>query len=50
MELPLIVGDVGDLYLYITVINPSLNRNIGKYHLPHIWDEVLYNTSELKLP
>ena len=26
--------------LYIRVNNPSLNRNIGKYHLPHIWDEV----------
>ena len=35
--------------LYIRVNNPSLNRNIGKYHLPHIWDEVLHNTSELKL-
>ena len=35
--------------LYISVNNPSLNRNIGKYHLPHIWDEVLFNTSELKL-
>ena len=34
---------------YIRVINPSLNRNIGKYHLPHIWDEVLLNTSELKI-
>ena len=35
--------------LYIRVNNPSLNINIGKYHLPHIWDEVLFNTSELKL-
>ena len=35
--------------LYIRVNNPSLNKNIGKYHLPHIWDEVLFNTSELKL-
>ena len=35
--------------LYVGVNNPSLNRNIGKYHLPHIWDEVLFNTSELKL-
>ena len=35
--------------LYIKVNNPSLNRNIGKYHLPHIWDKVLSNTSELKL-
>ena len=35
--------------LYIRVNNPSLNKNIGKYHLPHIWDEALLNTSELKL-
>ena len=34
--------------LYIRVNNPSLNGNIDKYHLPHIWDEVLFNTSELK--
>ena len=35
--------------LYIRVNNPSLNKNIGKYHLPHIWDEVLFNISELNL-
>ena len=35
--------------LFIRVNNPCLNKNIGKYHLPHIWDEVLHNTSELKL-
>ena len=35
--------------LFIGVKDPSLNRNIGKYHLPHIWDEVLHKTSELKL-
>ena len=35
--------------LYISVNNPSLNRNIDKFHLPHIWDEVLLNTSEFKL-
>ena len=35
--------------LYIRVNNPSLNGNIGKYHLPHIWDEVLFNIPELKL-
>ena len=35
--------------LYIRVNNPPLNKNIGKYNLPHIWDEVLINTSELKL-
>ena len=35
--------------LYIRVNNTSLNKNIGKYHLPHIWDEVLSNSPELKL-
>ena len=35
--------------LYISVNNPSLNRNIGKYHLLHIWDEVLLSSSEQKL-
>ena len=35
--------------IYIRVNNPSLNKNIGKYHLPHIRDEVLMNNSELKL-
>ena len=35
--------------IYIRVNNPSLNRNIGKYHLPHIRDEVLLNISELKV-
>ena len=31
------------------VRDPSLNRNIGKYQLPHIWDEVLVKSPELKL-
>ena len=35
--------------LYMRVNNPSLNRSIGKCHLPHIWDVVLFNMSELKL-
>ena len=34
--------------ILIRANDPSLNRNIGKYHLPHIWDEVLHRTSELK--
>ena len=34
---------------YIRVNSPSVNNNIGKYHLPHIWDGVLFNTSDLKL-
>ena len=32
--------------LFIRVNDPSLNRNIGKYHLPHIWDGVLHKTSD----
>ena len=35
--------------MFIRVNNPSLNKNIGKYHLPHIWDEVLVDNTELKL-
>ena len=35
--------------MFIRVNNPSLNKTIGKYHLPHIWDEVLINNIELKL-
>ena len=35
--------------VYIRVNNPPLNRNIQKYPLPHIWDEVLLNISELKI-
>ena len=35
--------------MLITVNDPSLNRNIGKYQLPHIWGEVLVKLPELKL-
>ena len=35
--------------IYIRVNNPTLNRNIGKYILNHIWDRVLFNTTGLKL-
>ena len=35
--------------ILIRVNYPSLNRNIGKYQLPHIWDEVLVKSPELKL-
>ena len=35
--------------LFIGVNDPSLNKNIGKYHWSHIWDEVLYKTSKLQL-
>ena len=34
--------------IYIRANNPSLNRNVGKFHLSHIWDEFLLNISELK--
>ena len=35
--------------MLIRVNDPSLNRNIGKYQLPYIWDEVLVKSPELKL-
>ena len=35
--------------IYIRVNNPTLNQNIGKYNLSHIWDRVLFNTQGLKL-
>ena len=35
--------------MYIRANDPSLNRNVGKYHLSHIWDEVLFNIPELKI-
>ena len=35
--------------MYIRVNDPSLNRNISKFHLPHIWDKVLLNTPGLHL-
>ena len=28
--------------LYTRANNPSLNRKLGKYHLPYIWDEILF--------
>ena len=33
----------------IRVNNPTLNRNVGKYNLPHIWDRGLFATPELKI-
>ena len=35
--------------IFIRVNNPTLNRNIGKFNLPHIWDRVLLNTPSLTL-
>ena len=36
-------------YIFIRVNNPTLNRSIGEFHLPHIWDRVLLNTPHLNL-
>ena len=33
--------------IFIRVNNPTLNRNIGKFNLPHIWDRVLFKTPGL---
>ena len=35
--------------MYIRVNNATLNRNIGKYNLPHIWDRVLFTILQLKI-
>ena len=35
--------------IYIRVNNFTLNRNIGKFELHHIWDRVLLNTPGLKI-
>ena len=35
--------------ILIRVNDPSLKRNIGKYQVPHIWDELLAKSPELKL-
>ena len=34
--------------IFIMVNNPTLNRNIGKFQLSHIWDRVLFSTPNLK--
>ena len=34
--------------IYIRVNSNTLNRNIGKHNLPHIWNKVLFSTPELK--
>ena len=34
--------------IYIRVKNSTLNQNIGKNNLSHIWDRVLFNTPGLK--
>ena len=35
--------------MFIRVNDPSFNRNIGKYQLPHIWDQILWDTPTLQL-
>ena len=35
--------------ILVRVNDPSLKGNIGKYQLPHIWDEVMVNSPALKL-
>ena len=34
---------------HIYETKPTLNRNIGKFNLHHIWDRVLLNTPGLKI-
>ena len=35
--------------IYIRVNNPTLNRNVETYNLPHIWDKVLFTIPELRI-
>ena len=35
--------------IYTRVNNTTLNENVGKYNLYHIWDRVLFNTSDLQV-
>ena len=35
--------------MYIRVNDPSLNRNLGKFQLPHVWGQVLKDTPTLHL-
>ena len=35
--------------IYIRINNPTLNRNIGKFQLNHIWDRVLFGTPNIKV-
>ena len=35
--------------IFIRVNNLTLNRNIGNFNLPHIWDRFLLNTPGLTL-
>ena len=33
--------------MYIRASDPLLSGNIGKYQFPHIWDDILFSTSDL---
>ena len=35
--------------MFIRVNDPSLNRNLGKYHLPHVWDKIMQDNPALQL-
>ena len=35
--------------IFIRVNNLTLNQNIGKYNISHIWDRIFFNTLGLKL-
>ena len=35
--------------MYIRVNDPYLNMNLGKFQLPHVWDQVLKDTLTLHL-
>ena len=35
--------------MFIHVNDPSLNRNLGKYQMPNVWNNILQDTPALQL-
>ena len=35
--------------MYIRVNDPSLNRNLGKFQVPHVWDQILKDMPTLHI-
>ena len=49
MDFLLFLAKPAYVSVYCGVHNPTLNRYIGKFNLPHIWDRVLLKTPGLNL-
>ena len=49
VDFNLMLTGIKSLWIHLREKNPSLNNNIGKFNLSHIWDRVLLNTKGLIL-